>query len=74
MDELEETLSKIRKSLLRGLGDQLRPDQGEAAFERHVLLAVRFHYAAGLNQTVTGEGNGWSQYFEEHFPKRLEWS
>lgn len=72
MGELEETLSKIRESLLRGLGGKLRPDQGEAAFERHILLAVRVHKAAGLNQTVTGEGKGWCQYFEEHFPKRPE--
>ncbi|MGD0274275.1 MAG: hypothetical protein ABSB96_11165 [Gaiellaceae bacterium] len=73
MDELEETLARIRKSLLRGIGGKLGPDQGEAAFERHILLAVRFHNAAGLNQTVTGEGKGWCEYFEEHFPKRSEW-
>lgn len=73
MDTLETSLEAIRESLLRGRPVDLGPEDGETAFERHILLAVRFHRAAGLNQTETGERAGWRQYFEEHFPKRPEW-
>ena len=73
MDTLETSIDEIRRSLLGGLRVELGPEDGEAAFERHILLAVRFHRAAGLNQTVEGEGKGWCQYFDEHFPKRSEW-
>lgn len=69
----QEELGELRESLLRNLRVQLGHHDGDLAFERHILLAVRFHRAAGLNQTVTGEQAGWVQFFEEHFPKRAEW-
>ncbi|MEX2644660.1 MAG: hypothetical protein WD249_00190 [Gaiellaceae bacterium] len=68
-----DDIEPIKKSLLRGLRIPLGPKDGDAAFERHILLVVRFHRAARLNQTVTGEGKGWAQFFAEHFPKRPEW-
>ena len=64
-DELEQ----LRTSLLRGLRVDLTPEQGDEAFERHQLLAIRLHRAARLNQTGKGEGAGWQQYFDEHFPR-----
>lgn len=73
MNAPDPDLQGIRDSLLRGLRVELGPEDGDVAFERHILLAVRFHRAAGLNQTVTGEGLGWQQYFDEYFPKRPEW-
>ena len=64
-----DDIDGVRESLLRGLRHALGPSEGDEAFERHILLAVRIHKAAGLNQTVIGEGKGWVQYFEEHFPQ-----
>lgn len=73
---LDADLLAIRTSLLRGLRPRkpLGSSDGELAFERHILLAIRFHKAAGLNQTRKGEGVGWCEYFDEHFPKRPGWS
>jgi len=74
---LDTDLDGIRHSLLRGLRPPgpLGPEDGELAFERHILLAIRFHRAAGLNQRarVGEEGKGWRQYFNEYFPKRRGW-
>jgi hypothetical protein len=69
-----DELKAIRQSLLRRLRVPVGPEDGEEAFERHILLAVRFHKAAGLNQTIGGEGRGWCQYFDEHFPKGALWN
>jgi hypothetical protein len=63
-------LDELRESLLRDLGVKLRPEQGDVAFERHQLLAVRFHRASRLNgRAGEGEGASWRRYFDEHFPR-----
>ena len=68
---MDDDVKRIRASLLRKL--RVKPKDGEEAAERHILLAVRFHRAAGLNQTEHGETKGWVQFFDEHFPKRPGW-
>jgi hypothetical protein len=76
----DQDLVGIRSSLLGGLRVKLTPQQGVEAFERHQLLAIRFHRAARLNGRAGDcEGQGWSRYFAEHFPRgdtqaRLLWS
>lgn len=73
---MDDDIKAIRMSLLRrlGTGAPLGPDEGEFAFERHILLAIRVHSAAALNQTRSGETKGWIEYFEEHFPKPSGWN
>lgn len=66
------TLENLRETLLRGLRVELGPDQGFEAFERHLLLASRFHHAAKLNAPEQGERAAWRQYFGEHFPRGEE--
>jgi hypothetical protein len=68
---MNDELQTLREALLDGLRVELGPDDGRQAFERHQLLAIRFHRAARLNVagTKTGEQRGWCQYFEEHFPR-----
>jgi hypothetical protein len=66
---MDAELELIRDSLLRRLRVELGSDDGEAAFEQHLLLIIKIHKLAGLNQTVEGEGAGWRQCFQEHFPK-----
>jgi hypothetical protein len=68
---MDDEVKRLRASLLRKL--RVRVKDGEEAAERHILLSVRFHRAAGLNQTEHGETRGWVQFFEEHFPKRSQW-
>ncbi len=46
----------------------LGSEDGDEAFARHILLAIRIHYAAKLNQTVVGEGNGWTEFVTDYFP------
>jgi hypothetical protein len=66
-------LDQLKASLLRDLGVQLQPEQGDVAFERHQLLAIRFHRAARLNgRAGEGEGGTWVRYFGEHFPRGVE--
>jgi hypothetical protein len=66
-------LVELKSSLLRDLGVQLQPEQGDVAFERHQLLAIRFHRAARLNQRASDrEGQAWVRYFGEHFPRGYE--
>jgi hypothetical protein len=66
---ISDGLDELRASLLRSLGEPLGADDGEAAFDRHILLAVRIHRAAGLNARAReGEGKAWTRYFMEHFP------
>jgi hypothetical protein len=62
-------LSQLREELLRRLDVPVPPDQGEEAFERHQLLAIRFHRAARLNAPQLGDRRGWIRYFVEHFPR-----
>jgi hypothetical protein len=65
-----DELDLLRASLSRGLAFDLSADQGDEAFERHQLLAIRFHRAARLNVPAgIGERNGWCRYFDEHFPR-----
>jgi len=62
--------SALRSSLLRRLGPQLGPTDGDEAFDPHILLAVRIHRAAGLNcRSGDGEGDGWRRYFVDYFPE-----
>jgi len=66
-DELE--VAELKGALLRGLRVELgSPDPGYEAFERHMLLAIRFHRAARLNAPGETERQGWLAYFREHFP------
>lgn len=75
MDTDHENLVRLKESLTAGLRTEepLTPEQGDVAFEKHILLAVRFHRASALNAVEHGEGKGWNLYFTEHFPKRPEW-
>jgi hypothetical protein len=66
---LDPDLAEMRAGLLSGLRVDLGPDQGRDAFERHQLLAIRFHRAARLNAPREGERAGWRLYFREHFPR-----
>jgi hypothetical protein len=61
-DELEQ----LKASLLSGL--RIDPVDDDDAFDRHLLVAARIHRAAKLNQTVTGEGKGWVEFFTDYFP------
>ena len=61
-------LEELRASLLGGNRLLLTPEQGDEAFERHMLLAARIHRAARLNQANNdGDGEAWVRYFEQHF-------
>ena len=65
----DDKLQELRRSLLRGGRPKLTPQQGDEAFERHMLLASRIHRAARLNQAKNdGEGEAWCRYFDQHFP------
>jgi hypothetical protein len=69
-DTEERELEALRGALLFGLHVSLPAENpGYAAFERHQLLAIRFHRAARLNAPREGEGQGWRTYFREHFPR-----
>lgn len=66
----DQDLAGIRNSLIGGLRVELTPEQGVEAFERHQLLAIRFHRAARLNDRARDRGGqGWCRYFAEHFPR-----
>jgi len=71
---MDEQLADLKAALLVGLRVGLQPDQGYQAFERHQLLAIRFHRAARTNATGVSERRGWCQYFEEHFPRGDEYA
>jgi hypothetical protein len=65
-DERDE----LKASLLHRLRPDvpLGPEDGDEAFARHILLAIRIHHAAKLNQTVSGEGKGWTEFVTDYFP------
>lgn len=65
---LDPDLAHLKAGLLRGLRVDLAPDHGQDAFERHQLLAIRFHRVARLNAPDETEKRGWMRYFGEHFP------
>jgi hypothetical protein len=70
MARSKSTLDEVQAGLLDRLRASIAPDDGDLAFERHQLLAIRFHQAARLNQPASeGEGRGWIRYFREHFPR-----
>lgn len=65
-----DELTAMANALLQGLRVEPTPQQGDAAFERHQLLAIRFHRAARLNERARDrEGQAWCRYFDEHFPR-----
>jgi hypothetical protein len=68
----DSDLPGLREGLLHGLRVDLGPTQGHEAFERHQLLAIRFHRAARLNAPGEGEQRSWMRYFDEHFPRGAE--
>lgn len=63
-------LDALKTSLLHRLRltTPLGRDEGDAAFDQHVLLATKIHRAALLNQTGSGQGKGWVQFFTAYFP------
>src|SRR5579859_7279815 len=69
--QVDSQLPELRAALLDGLRATLTPSQGREAFERHQLLAIRFHRAARVNtpNRKVGEGEGWERYFVDHFPR-----
>ncbi|HXZ56400.1 MAG TPA: hypothetical protein VEG40_02335 [Gaiellaceae bacterium] len=67
--KLSPELIELRVSLLRNLRRPLGPEDGDEAFDRHILLAVRVHRTAGLNaRAADREGQGWRRYFDDYFP------
>jgi hypothetical protein len=44
----EQALAELRASLLRRPRPNPRPDQGDEAFDQHMLLAASVHRAAAL--------------------------
>lgn len=65
--EPESGLVDLRSSLLRNLRRDLGPEDGDEAFDRHILLAVRIHRAASLDR-AKADGEAWRQYFIKYFP------
>jgi hypothetical protein len=66
---LSPELTELRASLMRNLRRPLGPEDGEEAFDCHILLAVRIHRAAGLNARASDRaGQGWRRYFLDYFP------
>lgn len=63
----QNELDELRASLLHRLrlSSPLGPDE---AFDQHLLLAVRVHRAALLNQEGDKEGEGWTQFVTAYFP------
>jgi hypothetical protein len=60
-------LDELQASLERDLGVLAEP------FERHQLLAIRFHRASRLNGRASeSETATWVRYFAEHFPHGYE--
>jgi hypothetical protein len=66
----DEELQQLRSSLLHRLRTEspLTPDEGDEAFDQHLLLSARIHRAARLNQRGDDEGEGWRQFVVDYFP------
>lgn len=65
--EDERALTELRASLLRRPRPDLRPDQGDEAFDQHMLLAAAVHRAAGLFRAGKN-GDTWRKYVTAFFP------
>jgi len=65
-----DELDRLKASLLHRLRPStlLGQDDGDEAFDQHLLLATRIHRAVRLNQRGTRDGDGWEQFFEAYFP------
>lgn len=66
--EEERALEELRASLLRRPRPELRKDQGDEAFDQHMLLAISVHRAARLFRGG-GETKGWKAYVTSFFPE-----
>ncbi len=58
----------MRASLLRRGRPNVGPEQGDEAFDQHILLAISVHRAAGLYRTG-GDGDTWRKYVTAFFPE-----
>jgi len=67
---VDAEISALHSALTRDLRVTLSPDDGLTAFERHQLLAIRFHHCALLNApaAIKGEGDQWRLFFDTYFP------
>lgn len=66
--EDERALAQLRASLLRRPRPNLRPDQGDEAFDQHILLAAAVHRAANLFRGGR-DGEAWCKYVTKFFPE-----
>jgi hypothetical protein len=69
VESFPSELADFRASLLHNLSRPLGPEDGDEAFECHILLTVRIHRAARLNQRCSDKQfEGWRRYFADYFP------
>jgi len=67
---VDAELTELEAALTQGLQVDLAPEDGILAFERHQLLAIRFHRVSRLSgPTKLGEGARWRLFFSEYFPR-----
>jgi hypothetical protein len=68
-------LALMKVVLLRGLDVPVNEENFLDAFERHQLLAIRFHRAANIDAAhdpSIRERGAWRLYFEEHVPRATD--
>jgi hypothetical protein len=68
---MPDELDALKSSLLHRLRlpTPLAPNEGDAAFDQHVLLATKIHRAALLNaRSSDGQGDGWVRFLTTYFP------
>jgi hypothetical protein len=63
----ERALAELRASLLRRRRPNLRPDEGDEAFDQHMLLAAAVTRAAALFRKGK-DGETWCKYVTAFFP------
>ena len=66
--EDEHALDALRASLLRRSRPEFGPDQGDDAYDQHMLLAAAVHRAACLFRKG-GDGETWRKYVTKFFPE-----
>jgi hypothetical protein len=66
--EDEAALDALRASLLGRPRPELRPDQGDEAYDQHLLLAAAVHRAACLFRNGK-DGETWRKYVTTFFPE-----